>query len=297
MSMRVVVAGSSGFLGTALRDRLARDGHDVRRLVRGEASTPTESSWDPQTGVIDDDLVGGADAVINLAGAPIARWPWSESYKRTLLDSRLSTTSLLASAIARTGGDTVLINGSGIDAYGDTGAAICDESAPYGSTFLAGVVRQWEAATAPAADAGARVVLLRTGPVLHASGGVLGLVKIPFLLGLGGRAGSGQQWFPIISRDDWVDAVLFLLTNPETAGPFNLVTPQPVTNAEFTRAMGEALHRPTVVPLPATPLRLVAGDLSQQLLGSIGAAPRALTAAGFEFTHPDVGTVLRAAFG
>jgi len=294
--MRVVVAGSSGFLGTALRDRLARDGHQVFRLVRGEASTSTESSWDPYAGRVDDDLIDSADAVVNLAGAPIAHWPWTESYKRTLLDSRLSTTSLLAGAIARTGGTTALVNGSGIDAYGDTGDAVRDEQAPYGSTFLADVVRQWEAATAPAADAGARVVLLRTAPVLHADGGVLGLVKIPFLLGLGGRVGSGRQWFPVISRDDWVDAVVFLLTHPETSGPFNLVTPKPVTNAEFTRVLGQELHRPAVVPVPAAPLRLVAGELSQQLLGSLGAAPRALTGAGFEFRHPDVHTVVHAAF-
>ncbi len=294
--MRVVVAGSSGFLGTALRDRLAREGHEVLRLVRGEAGTPTESSWDPYAGRIDDDLVASADAVVNLAGAPIARWPWTDSYKRTLLDSRVRTTRVLAEAIARTGGDTALVNGSGIDAYGDTGAALCDESAAYGSTFLADVVRQWEAATVPAVDAGARVVRLRTAAVLHGSGGVLGLIKIPFLLGLGGRAGSGRQWFPVIGREDWVSAVVFLLTRPGPSGPFNLVTPEPVTNAEFARTLGELLRRPTVVPLPAAPLRLVAGELSRQLLGSVGAVPHALTEAGFAFEHPDVRSTLQAAF-
>jgi len=294
--MRIVVAGSSGFLGTALRDRLAREGHEVLRLVRGAASTPTESSWDPYTGRVDDRLVASADAVVNLAGAPLIRWPWTASYRRSILDSRVATTRTLAEAIARTGGGTALVNGSGIDAYADTGRARCDESSPFGTTFLAGVVREWEAATTPAADAGARVVRLRTGAVLHASGGALRLIKIPFLLGVGGRAGSGSQWFPIISRDDWVGAVVFVLTRPDASGPFNLVTPESVTNAEFARALGEVLHRPSVVPVPAVPVRLVAGEMSRQLLGSVGAVPAALTRAGFAFEHPDVRSTLQAAF-
>lgn len=289
------MAGSSGFLGTALRDRLAREGHEVVRLVRGTASTSSESSWDPYAGRVDDDVVGSADAVVNLAGAPLVRWPWTDSYKRQLLDSRVRTTATLAEAVARTGVAT-LVNGSGIDAYGDTGAAVCDEQAPYGDTFLAGVVREWEAATAAAADAGARVVLLRTSAVLHASGGALRLMKIPFLLGVGGRAGSGRQWFPVVSRDDWVSAVVFLITRSDVSGAFNIVGPEPVTNAEFARAMGEVLRRPAVIPVPAAPVRLVAGELAGQLLGSTGATPRALTEVGFAFEHPDVRAVLRAAF-
>lgn len=295
--MRVVVAGSSGFLGTALRDRLARDGQDVVRLVRGSASTASESEWDPTAGKVDDELIGSADAVVNLAGASLTRWPRTQSYKQTILDSRLSTTETLATAIARTGGATTLVNASGADAYGQPGDAICTETTPpRGSTFLAGVVRRWEAATIPASDAGARVVMLRSGAVLHRDGGALRVMQIPFRLGLGGRVSSGRQWFPWISRDDWVGAVSFLLSGPETTGPVNLVGPEPVTNAELTAALGEVLHRPTVLVAPALPLRLVAGDLANQVLGSLRVVPAVLTDAGYSFRHPDIRSALTAAF-
>ncbi len=294
--MRFVVAGSSGFLGTALRDRLAADGHAAVRLIRGEASTPSESSWDPSAGRIDDDVIASADVVVNLAGAPIARWPWSESYKRTVLDSRVTSTRTVAGAIARTGGQAVLVNGSGMNAYGHPGDQVCNESTPRGEGFLADVVEQWEGATAAAADAGARVVLLRTGVVLHASGGTLGLIQMPFRLGVGGRIGSGEQWFSSISRDDWVGAVVFLATDDEASGAFNLVGPEPVTNAAFTKTLGDVLHRPTVVPVPGAPLRLVAGELSSELLGSLRVVPSRLLDAGFTFAHPTVRSSLLAAF-
>ncbi|MBA2738872.1 MAG: TIGR01777 family protein [Nocardioidaceae bacterium] len=294
--MRFVIAGSSGFLGTALRDRLAQEGHHVQRLIRGEATAPSESSWDPSTGRIDDEVIASADVVVNLAGAPIARWPWSESYKRTLLDSRVTTTRTVAEAIARTGGNAALLNGSGMNAYGHAGEQVCDESTARGQGFLAEVVEQWEGATSAATDAGARVVLLRSGVVLHPDGGTLGLIKLPFRLGLGGRIGSGRQWFSSISRDDWVSAVVFLATDPDASGPVNLVGPEPVTNAEFTKALGEVLHRPTRIPVPGVPLRLVAGELSQELLGSLRVVPKALLDAGFTFEHPHVRAALRAGF-
>jgi len=295
--VRVVVAGSSGFLGTALRDRLARDGHDVVRLVRGSASTPSESAWDPAAGQVDDELIGSADAVVNLAGASLTRWPRTESYKQTILDSRLATTETVAAAIGRTGGTTTLLNASGADAYGTPGEAVCTESTPpRGKTFLSEVVRQWEGATRVASDAGARVVLLRSGAVLHRDGGAVRVMQIPFRLGLGGRVSSGRQWFSWISRDDWVGAVSFLLTRPETAGPTNLVGPQPVTNAELTRALGEVLHRPTVLVAPALPLRLVVGDLADQVLGSLRVVPGVLSDAGYSFQHPDIRSALAAAF-
>ncbi|MBA2509770.1 MAG: TIGR01777 family protein [Nocardioidaceae bacterium] len=294
--MRFVIAGSSGFLGTALRDRLARDGHQVTRLIRGEASAPSESSWDPSAGDIDDEVVAAADVVVNLAGAPIARWPWSESYKQTLLNSRVQTTQTVAAAIERTGAKATLVNGSGMNAYGHAGDQVCDESTPRGSGFLADVVEQWEGATEAAKTAGARVVWLRSGVVLHPDGGTLGLMKTPFRLGLGGRIGSGEQWFSTVSREDWVSAVVFLAGNPDANGPFNLVGPEPVTNAEFTKTLGEVLGRPTVIPVPSTPLRLVAGELSQELLGSLRVVPHALLDAGFTFAHPDVRASLLAGF-
>lgn len=292
--MRLLLAGSSGFLGTALRDRLAREGHHVLRLVRGAASTSTEHSWDPAAGRVDADLVGSVDVVVNLGGAPLVRWPWTASYKRAIRDSRLATTRTLADAVARTGGGTALLNGSGIDAYGEAGDSVCDESTGFGDTFLAGVVREWEHATRPAADAGARVVLLRTGAVLHASGGALRLMQLPFRLGLGGRTGPGTQWFPVVSLEDWVRAVLFL-AGSELSGPFNVVGPEPATNAEFSRTFGSVLHRPTPLPVPGRPIRLAAGDLADQVLGSRRAVPRRLLEAGFTFTHPDVSSMLTAA--
>ncbi len=295
--MRVVVAGSSGFLGTALRDRLAREGHEVFRLVRGAAGTPTESRWDPYAGEIDDGVIGSADVVVNLAGAALVRWPWSESYKQTLLESRVRTTGTIAAAIARTGGGTALVNGSGVDAYGHPGNVVCDERSPFGNTFLAGVVERWEGATSAASDAGARVVCLRTAGVLHRDGGLLPLVRIPFRLGVGGRVGSGRQWFPFVSLHDWLGATMFLVDRADLSGPFNLVAPEPATNAEFTRALAGALHRPAAIPVPATPVRLVAGDMAGLILGSLKAVPRALGEAGYEFAHPDVDTAVRAAVG
>ena len=294
--MRFVVAGSSGFLGTALRDRLARNGHEVQRLVRGTASAASESSWDPYTGTVDDDVIGAADVVINLGGVPIAHWPWTEDYKRQIRDSREATTGTLAGAVARTGGRAALINASGINAYGHPGDAVRDETSPRGDGFLAEVVRSWEDATSPAMKAGARVVMLRSGVVLHGSGGALALMKKPFLLGVGGRVGSGKQWFSWISLADWVSAVVFLSTS-DVSGPVNLVAPQPVTNAEFTKAMGKVLRRPTRFPVPGLPMRLVGGEVASESLDSLRVVPTVLLAAGFSFEHPDIESALRYAFG
>jgi uncharacterized protein (TIGR01777 family) len=293
--MRVVVAGSSGFLGTALRDRLAREGHEVRRLVRGSASTASESSWDPYLGTVDDDVIASADVVVNLGGVPIAHWPWTETYKRQIRDSREATTGTLAGAVARTGGHAALVNASGINAYGHPGDAVRDETSPRGDGFLAEVVRSWEDATSPAMKAGARVVMLRSGVVLHGSGGALALMKMPFLLGVGGRVGSGKQWFSWISLADWVSAVVFLSTS-QVSGPVNLVAPTPVTNAEFTKAMGKVLRRPTRFPVPGLPMRLVGGEVASESLDSLRVVPTVLLAAGFTFEHPDIESALRYAF-
>ncbi|MBA2638973.1 MAG: TIGR01777 family protein [Nocardioidaceae bacterium] len=295
--MRVVVAGSSGFLGTALRDRLARAGHTVVRLVRGTASTPTESHWDPYAGEVDADVIATADVVINLAGAPIAHWPWTAAYRRTLLTSRTATTGTLARAVARVGGAPALVNGAGVGAYGDRGDEVLTERSSRGDTFLAGVVREWEEATQPAVDAGSRVVTLRSGVVLHPSGGALRLMQVPFRLGVGGRLGSGRQWFSPISLDDWTAAVLWLAEHDNASGPHNLVGLTPVTNAAFTAAMGAVLHRPTVLPVPAAPVRLALGGLAIELLGSMRVQPAHLQAGGFTWQHPDVASMLRAGFG
>lgn len=287
--MRIVAAGVSGFLGTALRDAWAQEGHEVVQLVRGEAAGPAQSSWDPYAGQVDHDVVASADAVVNLAGAPIAHWPWTASYKRTLLESRVATTATLARALVDTGSSATWLNASGMAAYGDDrGDEVLTEKSSAGQGVLAEVVRQWEAATRPAQDAGVRVCTLRTGVVLHRSGGALRTMLLPFRLGSGARIGSGQQYFSVISRRDWVRATLQLLTSPDASGAYNLTGPQPPTNAEYTRALADALHRPAALAVPAAPLRLVLGDLSAELLGSLRVVPQRLLDAGFAFEDPDV---------
>jgi uncharacterized protein (TIGR01777 family) len=295
--MRFVLAGSSGFLGTALRDRLARDGHEVFRLVRGDTGTPTESHWDPSAGLVDADLLAAADVVVNLAGAPLIHWPWTQAYRRTLERSRTTSTATLTGAIARSGATPVLLSGSGIDAYGSRGDEVLTEESSRGSTFLAGVVRAWEGATTPAVEAGCRVVTLRTGMVLDARGGALRLLQLPFRLGVGGPMGSGARWMSVISLDDWVSAVVWLATCTEATGPHNLVAPEPVTSADFAATMGRVLYRPSAIPVPATPARLVLGAMSELALGSLRVRPAALQREGFTWSHPDLESVLRGTFG
>ena len=294
--MRFLIAGSSGFLGTALRDRLAREGHEVVRLVRGGAATPSESSWDPYAGQVDSAVVAAADVVVNLAGAPVARWPWTAAYREQIRRSRVVTTATLARAVASAPTPPVLLSGSGVNRYGDDrGTELLTERSSDGTGFLAGVVREWEAATEPAAAAGARVCHLRAGAVLDRGGGAFPLMSLPFRLGAGGRIGSGQQYVSTISRHDWARAVLFLATNAGAAGAYNLTCPQPTTNAEFTRALAGALHRPAVLRVPAPVLRATLGGLAGTILGSLRVVPQRLTEAGFRFDHPDVDAVIGAA--
>jgi uncharacterized protein (TIGR01777 family) len=295
--MRILLAGASGFLGTALRQRLDDAGHTTRRLVRSDARGPNEFRWDPYAGTLPPESLGGVDVVVNLAGAAIARWPWTSSYRKTLLESRTATTGTIVSAITRTDGPLpALVNGSAIGYYGkDRGDEELDESSPPGGGFLAEVVQQWEAATQPAAAAGARVVMLRSAVVLDKAGGALKLMKVPFMLGVGGRLGDGRQWFPTIALEDWVSAVTRAVTESEMSGPYNLVAPRPATNADLTRLLGEHLHRPTFMRVPAFAVRTVLGELSGELLGSLKVHPTRLQAAGFAFSRPDLDSQLRAA--
>lgn len=294
--MRFVLAGSSGFLGTALRDRLAQEGHDVVRLVRGPAATPSESSWDPYAGQVDEVVVGGSDVVINLAGSPIGRWPWTRDYRRSILRSRVATTATLARAVAAANRPPAYLAGSGVARYGDDrGPELLDESSSDGTGFLADVARAWEDATRPAQTAGARVCHLRSSVVLGPGGGAFGLMSLPFRLGVGGRIGSGRQWFSAVSLDDWVRAVLHLARDGQATGPYNLACPTPATNADFTAILAGALHRPALVRVPAAPLRAALGGLADPLLGSLRVVPQRLTAAGFSFDHPDLDAVVRAA--
>jgi uncharacterized protein len=295
--MRILLAGASGFLGTALRRHLVGAGHTTRRLVRSQPGEPDDFRWDPYQGVLPSEAMAGVDAVVNLAGAPISHWPWTPSYRKVLLESRTSTTSTIAAAIAHlTGPKPALVNGSATGYYGrDRGDQELVESSGPGDGYLASVVERWEAATGPVTSSGGRVVLLRTAPVLDADGGALKIMKLPFALGVGGRLGSGRQWFPTISLADWVSAVARAVGDPDMSGPYNLSAPEPATNADFTRQLGRLLGRPTVMWVPAVALRAALGELSAQLLGSLKVRPQRLLDAGFEFAHPDVEAQLRAA--
>jgi uncharacterized protein len=294
--MRILMAGASGFLGTRLRDLLGGEGHDIVRLVRRAPAGPDEIRWTPASGHLEPTALDGVDAVINLAGANIGDQRWTDAYRRLLRDSRVEPTATLATAIAkRPDGDrpAVLLNSSGINIYGDTGDQAVEEDAPAGEGFFPDLCRVWEAATRPAEESGVRVVLLRSGVPLEGGEGFLKPQMLPFRLGIGGPIAGGRQWLPWISMDDWLGAVRFLLDRADIAGPVNVTGPQPVTNAEFTKAFGEALHRPAFLPIPAFGVKIVVGGVAELAVMSTRALPGVLNRAGFEFRYPDV----RAALG
>lgn len=285
--MQVVVAGSHGFIGGALVPQLRRDGHLVRTLVRGETRSPDEIRWDPDARQLDPTALEWADAVINLAGVNPGTRPLTQARKRLVVSSRVNTTRLLARTLAGLGDrPRVLLQASGIGAYGSRGDDVLDEDEPIGTTFFATVVRQWEAATAPAREAGVRVVHLRTGVVLSSHGGALGRLLPLIKLGVGGRFGDGRQFWPWITLTDEVRAIEHLLTS-QVEGPVNLVTAAD-RNADVVAALAKAAHRPAVVPVPAFALRAVLGDFSSEVLGSNRAVPAVLDADGFVPTHPDL---------
>jgi hypothetical protein len=290
--MRVMIAGASGLIGTSLIPHLRRHGHEVLRLVRREPRAPDERGWDPPAGRVQDGAMQGVDAIVNLCGVGIADRRWSGARKQAIRDSRVEPTEVLAAAAAANRVPTML-NASGINFYGPTGERAVDETAPGGTGFLAEVCRDWEAGTAAAAGS-SRVVLLRTGAVLSTSGGMLGKLRPLFTMMLGGRIGSGRQYMPWISLDDEVGAISFLLEHQELAGPVNLVAPEHVTNAEFTRALGRAVRRPTPFPVPAPALRLALGEMAEELvLTGPRAVPAVLTGAGYQFQYPTLEDALR----
>lgn len=294
--MRVVIAGSTGLIGTALVSLLRQAGHEVIRLVRKRPAAPDERAWDPSAAIMQPDALDGADAVVNLCGSPMANRRWSGEYKQAIRDSRIGPTEVLAAAVAEAR-VPVLVNGSAVGYYGDTGDRVVDEKAGAGSGFLADVVQDWEAATAAAQRAGARVALARTGLVISPSGGLMGQLKPLFALGLGGRLGDGKQYMPWISLDDEVGAIRFALENDQVSGPVNLTGPEPVTNAEFTREVGEVMHRPTPWVVPAFALRLARGAelVDEMVLSGQRAVPAVLSARGYQFQHGTLHAALTAA--
>lgn len=290
--MKVVVAGSSGFIGGALLPLLRESGHEVQRLVRRTARSSDEITWDPDSGELALHALDGVDAVVNLTGVNPGSRPLTPARKRLVLSSRLRPTRLLAARLSDLDdGPRVWLQASGIGAYGSRGDDVLDEAEPYGDTFFAHVVQQWEAATAPAQAAGVRVVHLRTGIVLGPGGGALGKLLPVLRLGLGGRLGSGRQFWPWISLLDEVRAMEHLLA-ADVHGPVNLVT-EPRRNAEVVAALARAMHRPARVPVPAWALRLALGDFSSEVLGSIRATPKALAASGFVPAHADLDEAAR----
>ncbi len=279
--MRILITGASGFLGSALRAHWAR--HEVCTLGRGERS---DFQWEPTDGEMDATALEGIGTVVHLAGESLGPGRWTAGKKARIRESRIQGTKLLCQQIAQSDSPPkVLLAASGIGFYGDCGDTEVDESAPQGAGFLAELCGEWEEATRPAQEVGVRVVHLRLGIVLGAEGGALAAMRLPFWLGLGGRLGSGQQWMPWIGLADTVRAVDFLMTNDRAEGPVNLVSAA-VRNLEFTKALGSALKRPTLLPVPAWGLRLLLGEAAEEmLLSSTRGQPGRLGALGFEPQH------------
>jgi uncharacterized protein (TIGR01777 family) len=288
----IAIAGSSGLIGTALTYALRAADHRVLRIVRRAPSSPDELFWNPDTGEFDAGALEGADAVVNLCGVNVGAKRWSGAFQQSLRDSRIGPTEVLSSAVVAAG-VPVLINASAVGYYGDTRSHVVDETAAPGEGFLAGLCEDWEAATEWAVASKVRVVLMRTGLVLAPTGGLLSRLKPVFSLGLGARLGSGRQYMPWISLEDEVRAVLFAIGHDEIAGAVNMTGPAPVTNAEFTAAMGRALNRPTPLFVPGFALRTMFGEFAEEgMLGGQRAIPAALERAGFEFHHNTIGEAL-----
>lgn len=292
--MRIVIAGGSGFLGRALRRSLGAAGHQVEILTRRpRPGRSDELPWAPNgaSGPWARALEG-AGAVVNLAGEGIADKRWTTARKQALLRSRLDATNSLVKAMAELAAPPgVFASASGVGYYGPTGDEPITEAAPAGNDFLGEMAAAWEGAAMPA-TAHARVVLLRTGLVIGAEG-ALGKMLLPFKLGVGGRLGSGTQWMPWISVDDWAGLTARLIADDAARGAFNLSAPTPVTNAEFTRTLGTVLHRPTIFPVPAFALRLALGELSDVLLTGQRAVPEKALALGYQFRHGTLEAALR----
>lgn len=293
--MKIVLAGSSGFLGTRLRARLSSSGRQVVQLVRRSPTAADQRQWWPNQGRAPDEEIATADVVINLSGAGVGDKRWDDAYKQLLRTSRVETSQTLARTIAALpdGPRPALLNASAVGFYGHSDDAEVDEESPAGESFLAGVCRDWEAATAPAAEAGARVVKMRTGMPLDAGGGLLKPLLLPFRLGVGGKLGSGRQWMPWVSMRDWLASVEFLIQHPEITGPVNLVGPHPVRNAEFARVLGHVLRRPALAPVPSFVLRVVLGGFAEEALASQRVMPSVLTHHGFAFQDSTVESALR----
>ncbi|WP_333770276.1 TIGR01777 family oxidoreductase [Streptomyces sp. IBSBF 2435] len=296
--MRIAVTGASGLIGSALTTALAADGHDILRLVRRAPKSEAEVRWDPQRRALDPDALTGCQAVIHLAGAGVGDRRWTDERKKVLYDSRVLGTATIAAAVAAM--DTppgVLLCGTAIGFYGDTGDRWVDEDSPPGTGFLADLVQDWEAAAEPAAAAGVRTAFARTGLVVAKDGGAWGRLFPLFKAGLGGRLGNGRQFWSFIAMHDEIAALRHVLDTPALSGPVNLTAPEPLTNREVTAAMGRVLHRPTLAAVPAPALRLALGEFAGDVLGSQRVRPKRLMESGFVYAFPEIDQAIGAALG
>lgn len=299
--MKVLISGSSGLVGTALRDALSAEGHRIVRLVRDadveDGDEVEKVFWDPSAGELDAARLAGIDAVVHLAGENIAARRWNEEVKARIYSSRVDGTRLLVRKLAELEAPpAVMVSASAIGYYGDRGDQVVDEESAPGQGFLAEVCRAWEAAARPVEDLGVRLVLLRTGVVLSPAGGALQRMLPPFKLGLGGPVGDGEQYVSWIALPDLVRIIQHALSVSSLAGPVNATAPNPVRNEEWVHALGRALGRPAVIPVPALALRLMLGPqmAEELLLASTRVATPKLLASGFEFRHPEIGGALQA---
>jgi uncharacterized protein (TIGR01777 family) len=297
--LRVAVTGSSGLIGSALRRALSDAGHTAVPMVR-RAAGADEIAWDPGRETVDAASLAGIDAVVHLAGAGIGDRRWTPARRAEIVRSRVDTTALVARTLATVEPrPAVLVSASAVGIYGNRGDEVLTEDSAPGSGFLADLCRDWEAAAAPAAEVGVRVVHLRSGIVLSAAGGALARQLPLFRLGLGGRLGSGRQWTSWVALEDELRAILFALSHDALHGPVNVTAPTPVTNRDFTAVLGRVLHRPAVLPVPPPAMALVFGrDLVEEVvLASQRALPRRLQDAGFEFARPELGAALKVVLG
>jgi len=293
--MKVLVTGSHGLVGTALIKSLTAANHQVSSLVRETSTDGTSISWNPAEGTIDKQKLEGFDVVFHLAGESIASGRWTDEKKREIRDSRVRGTQLLAKTLAElTQRPTALISASAIGYYGDRGDELLTEQSPAGGGFLSDVSVAWENATAPAAQAGIRVVLARFGIILDKKGGALAKMLPPFRMGIGGRVGDGKQWMSWIALDDVVGGLQFVVDNPRISGPANFVAPNPVTNAQFTSTLGKVLSRPTLFPVPAFGARLAFGEMADALLlSSQRVDPACLKRENYAFQFSELEKALR----
>ncbi len=293
--MKILVTGSTGLVGSVLVPSLRSKGHQVLRAVRSTAKGADEIEWNPETGQINIAKLSDLDAAVHLAGESVADGRWSDEKKRRILDSRVKGTKLLSETLARLNPKPgVLVSASAIGYYGNRGSELVTEESTTGEGFLAGVVRQWESSTTAATQAGIRVVLLRLGIVLSTKGGALGKMLTPFKFGVGGKVGDGKQYMSWIAIEDVVGIIEYALADKTLSGPVNTVAPSPVTNAEFTKALGSAISRPTIFPLPAFVARLAFGEMADEtLLSSTRVLPERLTKSGYKFQFSNLDDALR----